>query len=49
MTSPERGRVGDPKKRGYKGRDTIFSRGDVTPKLLFYYESYNLNFNFALE
>ena len=29
--------------RGDKGRDPIFSRGDVTSKLLFYYKSYNLN------
>ena len=49
MKSPQRGRVGDPKKvtRGDKGRDPIFSRGDVTPKLLFYYKSYNRNFNFG--
>ena len=33
--------------KGDKGRDLIFSRGDVTPILLFYYKSYNRNFNFG--
>ena len=49
MTSPQRGRVGGPKKvtRGDKGRDPIFSRGDVSPKLLFYYKSYNHHSNFG--
>ena len=40
--------MGDPKKvmGGDKGSDPIFSKGDITSKLLFYYKSYNHNFNF---
>ena len=49
ISHSELGRVGDPQKvtRGDKGRDPIFSRGDVTPKLLFYYKSYDHNSNFT--